>query len=188
MSLDSDVIVVSGLPRSGTSLMMQMLANAGLEPVTDSLREADTDNPRGYFEFEPVKKLKSDSSWLPQCRGKVIKVISQLLFDLPSTENYRVIFMRRNIDEILASQEKMLRRLGRQGADPEMIRLSYAKHIEAIERWRSWQANMKWLEVSYNVLLQDPQVALTELPNFLGHEFQAESLIEAIDPSLHRNK
>src|SRR5262249_61192257 len=93
--VDSEIIIVSGLPRSGTSLMMQMLDQGGLEVVTDNIRTADTDNPRGYYEFERVKKIKEDTSWLPATRGKVFKMISQLLYDLPPTERYRVIFMER---------------------------------------------------------------------------------------------
>src|SRR5215510_8114285 len=108
--MDSDIIVVSGLPRSGTSLMMQMLDSGGVEVVTDNIRAADTDNPRGYHEFEKVKRIKHDASWLPGTRGKVFKMISQLLYDLPPGENYRIIFMDRDLDEVLRSQEKMLER------------------------------------------------------------------------------
>src|SRR5882724_9225667 len=109
---DSEIIVVSGLPRSGTSLMMQMLAGGGVEIVTDAIRAADCDNPRGYQEFERVKKIKQDRSWLPEARDKAFKMVSQLLYDLPPSERYRIIFMQRDLDEVLASQEKMLERLG----------------------------------------------------------------------------
>ena len=114
--MDSEIIIVSGLPRCGTSLMMQMLVQGGFEAVTDHIRAADTDNPRGYYELEKVKKLKEDASWLPETRGKVVKMVSQLLFDLPAGERYRVIFMQRDLDEMLASQEKMLERLNRPAA------------------------------------------------------------------------
>src|SRR5713101_4497721 len=107
-----EIIIVSGLPRSGTSLMMQMLENGGVEVMTDNTRTADTDNPRGYYEFEKVKKIKQDSSWLPLTRGKAFKMVSQLLYDLPPGERYRIIFMGRDLDEVLLSQEKMLERLG----------------------------------------------------------------------------
>src|SRR5438445_13894335 len=107
----AEIIIVSGLPRSGTSVMMQMLENGGVEVLTDNLRTADTDNPRGYYELEPVKRIKRDASWLPQTRGKAFKMVSQLLYDLPPGESYRIIFMERDLDEVLASQEKMLRRL-----------------------------------------------------------------------------
>ena len=114
--MDSEIIIVSGLPRCGTSLMMQMLVQGGFEAVTDHIRTADTDNPRGYYELEKVKKIKEDASWLPETRGKVVKMVSQLLFDLPASERYRVIFMQRDLDEMLASQEKMLERLNRPSA------------------------------------------------------------------------
>src|SRR5437660_7651564 len=114
--MDSEIIIVSGLPRSGTSLMMQMLENGGVPVVTDNIRTADTDNPKGYYEFEQVKKIKQDASWLPGTRGKVFKMVSQLLYDLPAGELYRIIFMDRDIDEVLASQEKMLERLGQKTA------------------------------------------------------------------------
>src|SRR5437764_1475845 len=104
--MSSEIIVVSGLPRAGTSLMMQMLDNGGIEVLTDGVRAADTDNPRGYYELEKVKRLKQDASWLPQARGKVFKMVSQLLYDLPASEAYRVLFMERDFDEMLRSQEK----------------------------------------------------------------------------------
>src|SRR5436309_9885827 len=105
--MDSEIIIVSGLPRSGTSLMMQMLDNGGMEVVTDNIRTPDTDNPRGYYEFEQVKKIKHDTAWLPSTRGRAFKMVSQLLYDLPPSEQYAVIFMERDLDEVLASQEKM---------------------------------------------------------------------------------
>ena len=112
MALETEIIIVSGLPRSGTSLLMQMLDSGGITVITDKLRTSDADNPRGYYEFELVKKIKQDTSWLPQVRGKAVKMISQLLYDLPSSEAYRVIMMERDLDEVLVSQEKMLAQLG----------------------------------------------------------------------------
>src|SRR5690349_19374505 len=125
MSVDSEIIIVSGLPRSGTSLMMQMLAGGGVEILTDAIRTADDDNPRGYLEFEPVKKTKQDSSWVPAARGKAVKMVSQLLYDLPPAERYRIIFMSRDLDEVLASQEKMLARLGRPAAPRERMKKAF---------------------------------------------------------------
>src|ERR1700730_18485992 len=93
----SEIIIVSGLPRSGTSLMMQMLDRGGVEVVTDNLRTADTDNPKGYYEFEQVKTIKRDTTWLPATRGKAFKMVSQLLYHLPPVETYRVIFMERGL-------------------------------------------------------------------------------------------
>src|SRR5205809_5271301 len=104
--MSTEIVVVSGLPRSGTSLMMQLLHAGGIPALTDHIRAPDTDNPRGYFEFERVKKVKEDAAWLPDARGKVVKMVSQLLYDLPATERYRVVFMERDLEEVLASQEK----------------------------------------------------------------------------------
>src|SRR5690348_9725375 len=123
--MNSEITIVSGLPRSGTSLMMQMLDKGGLEVVTDNIRIADRDNPRGYYEFEKVKTIKRDTSWLPQTRGKAFKMISQLLYDLPSSEKYRIIFMERDMDEMLVSQEKMLERLGREAVPREEMKRAY---------------------------------------------------------------
>src|SRR6516162_8939972 len=120
--MDSEITIVSGLPRSGTSLMMQMLDYGGMEVVTDNIRTADTDNPKGYYEYEIVKKIKQDISWLPATRGKAFKMVSQLLYDLPANETYRIIFMERDMDETLLSQEKMLQRLGRPAAPREVMK------------------------------------------------------------------
>ena len=107
------IVVVSGLPRSGTSMMMKMLEAGGIPPVTDELRTADDDNPKGYYEFERVKQMdKGDTAWVADAQGKVVKVISALLKHLPSSHNYQVIFLRRHMSEILASQRKMLIRRG----------------------------------------------------------------------------
>src|SRR5258708_2609841 len=127
-----EIVIVYGLPRSGTSLMCQMLENGGIPVVTDSIRTPDADNPRGYLELEKVKKIKEDASWLPETRGKAFKMVSQLLYNLPVTERYRVIFMQRDLDEMLISQEKMLERLGRPVAPRELIRNSYISHLERL--------------------------------------------------------
>src|SRR4051812_18434721 len=150
--MDSEIIIVSGLPRSGTSLMMQMLARGGFEAVTDHLRTADTDNPRGYYELEKVKKIKEDASWLPETRGKVFKMVSQLLFDLPPTERYRVIFMERDLDEMLVSQEKMLERLNRPAAPREDVKRAFVRHLEKLHSWLVRQENIEVLRLSYNDL------------------------------------
>ena len=111
--MDSTIIIVSGLPRSGTSLMMQMLQNGGVGVLTDNIRAADDDNPRGYYELDRVKTISHDASWLPDAHGKAFKAVSLLLYDLPASERYRIILMDRDLDEVLHSQETMLKRLGR---------------------------------------------------------------------------
>jgi hypothetical protein len=186
--MHSEIVVVSGLPRSGTSLMMQMLDAGGLPVVTDNIRTADTDNPRGYYEFERVKRTKQDPSWLPDARGKVVKMVSQLLYDLPPTESYRVVFMERDLDETLQSQEKMLERLGRTAAPRERMRHSFTLHLERLHEWLSDQPNMRVLRVSYNELLAQTARESERLAAFLDGTVVAEKMASAVAPSLYRNR
>ena len=147
--MDNEIIIVSGLPRSGTSLMMQMLDNGGVPVVTDHIRTADTDNPRGYYEFERVKKIKDDVSWLPETRGKAFKMVSQLLYELPANETYRVIFMERDLDEMIRSQEKMLARLNKPSAPRAAIERAFREHLRRVRAWLAGQPN---IEVLYRQL------------------------------------
>jgi hypothetical protein len=186
--MKSAIIIVSGLPRSGTSLMMQMLQNGGVEVVTDNIRTADTDNPRGYYEFEKVKKIKQDASWLPQTRGKAFKMVSQLLYDLPSTETYRIIFMERDLDEVLLSQEKMLKRLNRKAAPREEMRRSYTLHLERLHKWLREQPHLAVLSTRYNDLVEQPAREAHRVSEFLGGGPDRERMAKAVDPSLYRNR
>lgn len=188
MSLASEIVVVSGLPRSGTSLMMQMLDRGGIPAVTDAIRAADRDNPRGYYEFERVKKTKQDPSWLPEARGKVVKLVTSLLYDLPATETYRVIFMERDMEEVLESQEKMLARLGRAAAPREQIRKSFGVHLERLFAWLPGQRHMSVLRVSYNDLLSAPEPICRRIAAFLDEVPHADDMCVAIDGSLYRNR
>ena len=188
MSFTSEIIIVSGLPRSGTSLMMQMLQQGGIPAVTDEIRAADTDNPRGYYEFERVKKTKEDPSWLPEARGKVVKMVSSLLYDLPATETYRVVFMRRDIDEMLESQEKMLARLSRTAAPRDQMKTSFSVHLDRLFHWFPAQPHIKLLEVSYNDLLHTPESEICRVARFLDHVPSASQMLAAIDLSLYRNR
>jgi hypothetical protein len=186
--MDSEIIIVSGLPRSGTSLMMQMLENGGIEIITDNQRTADTDNPRGYYEFEKVKQLKRDSSWMPAARGKAVKMVSQLLYDLPAGEKYRIIFMERDLDEMLISQEKMLQRLGRTAAPREEMKRSYTLHLDRLHDWLRQQANLPYLRVSYNALLEKPDEQAALVQGFLGGKVDITKMATTVDPSLYRNR
>jgi hypothetical protein len=188
LSMDTEIIVVSGLPRCGTSLMMQMLANGGIEVVADHIRSADTDNPRGYYEFERVKKLKQDATWLPEARGKVFKMVSQLLYDLPPNYRYRILFMERDMDEMIDSQEKMLQRLGRKAAPREEIKPAFVKHLDRLLQWLGQQPNMQALRISYNALLQDPYEQSRLVRDFLGCKIELERMIQAVDRTLYRNR
>jgi hypothetical protein len=186
--MNTEIVIVSGLPRSGTSLMMQMLVNGGLEGVTDNIRTADTDNPRGYYEFERVKKIKEDTSWLPEVRGKVVKMVSQLMYDLPASERYRIIFMERDLDEMLVSQEKMLERLGRKAAPREEIKRAFTLHLKRLYQWLEKQKNMDVLRVSYNTLLQQPEEQARLVREFLNDGVDLERMVSTVDHGLYRNR
>jgi hypothetical protein len=185
---DSAIIIVSGLPRSGTSLMMQMLASGGVDVVTDHIRTADTDNPRGYYEFEQVKRIKQDASWLPEARGKAVKMVSQLLYDLPPSERYRILFMERDWDEMLISQEKMLERLGKSAVPREEMKRSFIRHLERLHEWLGRQGNMDVRRVRYNDLVERPEKLAERVSEFLGGGTDVQRMAQAVDPSLYRNR
>jgi hypothetical protein len=188
---DEFITVVSGLPRSGTSMMMKMLEAGGIPPITDELREADEDNPKGYYEFERVKQMdQGDTSWVVGSRGKVIKVISALLKHLPPGEQYRVVFVRRNMPEILASQRKMLIR---RGEDPDkmddaQMAMLFEKHLKQIDEWLKAQPNFRVLYVHYSDVLADPRPQIATINEFLGGNLNTQAMAEAVDPGLYRNR
>jgi hypothetical protein len=165
------IYIVSGLPRSGTSMMMKMLEAGGLEILTDNIRAADDDNLQGYYELERVKQLKEgDTAWVSDAQGKVIKVISALLEHLPPGFSYKVIFMEREMMEILASQRKMLERRGKPGNPAEDGKFAelYGKHLEKVRAWLGAQANVDVMYVKYNDLLKEPAKFTKEVAGFLG--------------------
>jgi hypothetical protein len=184
----SEIMVVSGLPRSGTSLMMQMLAHGGVEVVTDNVRQADADNPRGYYEYELAKKIKTDSSWLAAMRGKAFKMVSQLLYDLPATETYRILFMERDLDETLLSQEKMLQRLRQAVVPREEMKRAYTLHLERLHAWLAQQPNIAILRVNYSDLVARPGVQSERVSEFLGGGLDVDRMSRTVEPSLYRNK
>ena len=185
------VTVVSGLPRSGTSMMMKVIEAGGIPVVTDALRTADEDNPKGYFEFERVKQLdKGDTAWVADAQGKVVKVISALLEYLPAAYTYRVVFVRREMSEILASQKKMLERRGEptdRVSDEELSRL-FAKHVQKVETWLRGQPNFSVLYVDYNAMLAGPQPFVRQINQFLGGSLDEQKMAAMVDPSLYRNR
>ncbi len=185
------VTIVSGLPRSGTSMMMKMLEAGGIPVVTDNLRTADEDNPKGYYELERVKQLpKGDTAWLENAKGKVVKVISALLEHLPAGYTYRVVFMHRAIPEILASQRRMLAHRGEPAdrvSDEKMAQL-YQKHLRQVKGWLSRQPNMTVLYVSYNDLLHEPAEQVAQVNRFFGNCLDEEKMLAAIDPNLYRQR
>lgn len=187
----NDIILVSGLPRSGTSMMMQILEAGGISILTDYQRTPDPSNPRGYYEFERVKKLKAgDVDWVNDARGKAVKVISDLLELLPAGQTYRVIFMERQIEEVLASQRAMLIRRGEnaQGVSDEQMARLYSRHLARVKEWLSQQPNVQLLCVSYNEILRDPQTHLDSINRFLGGSLNVERMMGVIDAALYRQK
>jgi hypothetical protein len=186
--VDNEIIIVSGLPRSGTSLMMQMLENGGVQVVTDNIRTPDTDNPRGYYEYEQVKTIKRDVSWLPETRGKAFKMVSQLLYELPSSQRYRIIFMERDMDEMLLSQEKMLARLNKPAAPRAAIKRAFIEHLHSLLEWLSDQPNIEVLHVCYNDLLERPEGQTDRISAFLRGKANSQSMAKTVDPSLYRNR
>lgn len=170
-------------------MMMRMLNAGGLEIVTDEERTADEDNPRGYFELEAVKRTNADDSWIEKSNGKVVKVISELLKPLPTGHQYKVIFMRRKLDEVLASQQKMLDRRGETNdiTDDKMKEL-FAGHVEEVEALLRDRDDMETLFVSYNRVLAEPQKHAERINQFLDGRLNVEAMVEAVEPGLYRNR
>ena len=184
------VIVVSGLPRSGTSMAMKMLDAAGVDTTTDGERTADEDNPKGYFEDERVKDLENleDLSWIRDSRGKAIKVISFLLKTLPAENNYKVIFMRRDLDEVLASQKKMLERRGEEDTtDDKQMRELWKNHLWRSNYMLKNQAQFESIEILYSDVLANPEKNARLVAEFIGG-LDARKMAEVVDPNLYRNR
>jgi len=185
------VVVVSGLPRSGTSMAMKMIEAGGVTPVTDGLRSADEDNPKGYYEDERVKDLAKmqDKTWLRAARGRAIKVISHLLKELPDDNNYRVVFMNRKVDEVLKSQAKMLERRGEESgpADDQMRELLQSDVWRAKYLLKN-QARFEWLELHYSDVLADPRAHAERMNEFLGGRLDVDKMAAMVDAKLYRNR
>jgi hypothetical protein len=184
------IIIVSGLPRSGTSMMMKMLTEGGLPAVTDSLRQADEDNPNGYFEIEQVKALKDgEKKWLYDARGKVVKVISYLLEFLPDDISYDIIFMEREISEILSSQRKMLQRRNETStlSDAEM-EAQFREHLRAVKYWATRKSNMRILFVKYNEMVNAPEKLCGAVADFLEFPLDLKAMQSVPNQSLYRNR
>jgi hypothetical protein len=186
------ITVVSGLPRSGTSMMMSALKAGGMPLVVDELRQADANNPKGYYEFERVKKLpKGDTVWLATAPGKAVKIISALLEYLPAGYKYRVVFMQRNLDEVMASQQRMLIRNGKDLGytdDGNDLYQSYHDHLAAVSRWLDEHRKIETLFVSYNDVLSDPLGQFQKVADFLDHKVDPVAMSKVVDPKLYREK
>jgi len=185
------IVVVSGLPRSGTSMVMKMLEAGGLPVLTDGIRTADEDNPKGYYEVERVKNLaqETDKRWLAGARGKVVKVISFLLKSLPPHFNYRVVFIRREIEEVLASQRKMLDRRGEtEATPPERMRALFEDDLWRAGYQLRHRPEFETMEVHYSAVLAQPLESARRLDAFLGGGLDVEAMAAVVDPQLYRNR
>jgi hypothetical protein len=187
---EDSIVIVSGLPRSGTSMMMQMLKAGGLPIVTDNIRKADEDNPKGYYELEKVKNIQEDALWLNDCHGKVLKMVSALLQHLPSNKRYKVIFMERNLKEVLASQKAMLKRLSRSGAaitDEEMAQ-KFDRHLNQVQGWLSNQKNIDVLYVKFREVIDHKHETAVRVAEFLSAEMDVSKMIQAVEKRLYRQR
>lgn len=185
------VTIVSGLPRSGTSLAMQMLRAGGVPVLSDALRPPDADNPRGYLEYAPVLRTATDASWVAQAPGKAVKVVYALLRQLPPGFEYRVLWMRRRLDEVIASQERMLARRGAPaegGLSRERLAEVFAAQLAETEAWLAQQSSFRLLALDYGEVVADPQPAARAIDALLGGGLDCEAMAGAVDPRLYRQR
>lgn len=184
------ITVVSGLPRTGTSLMMQMLAAGGMAALTDGERQADRDNPRGYFEWERIKLLSKQPDCIQEAEGKVVKVISQLLFALPAGREYRVILMHRPLAEVVASQAEMIRRRGTTGAalTPAALIAGLKAHLNQVDAWLKDRAHISVHRVEHHDVLREPLRVSESIQQFLGRPLDTAAMSQQIDASLYRQR
>jgi hypothetical protein len=172
-------------------MAMKMLEAGGMGAVVDNVRTADEDNPKGYFEDERVKELAemTDKRWIRGARGRVIKVVSSLLTHLPADNAYKVVFMRRNLHEVLASQAKMLERRGEAShtEDDELLEM-YRAHLEKVEFQLRFRPNFEALYLNYADVVADPRSQARRIVEFLGGGLDLEKMVGAVDGSLYRNR
>jgi hypothetical protein len=186
------ITIVSGLPRSGTSMMMKMLEAGGMNILTDEVRAPDDDNPQGYYEYENVKNMKDDTQWLDLAAGKAVKIVSHLLPHLPDTKTYKAIFMKRNLEEVIASQNKMLERTGKPMSpvnDAKLIDL-FEKHLVEIETWLKKQEYIEVLYLNYKDIINHPLDNACKIQHFLkdSHILEPEKMAKAVDRTLYRQR
>jgi hypothetical protein len=186
----NQITIVSGLPRSGTSMMMRMVDAGGIPALTDHVRAADEDNPRGYFEFEPVKKTGEDSSWLEQAGGRVVKMVYRLLYDLPDGRDYHIVFMQRRLEEVIASQDVMLARRGRGGGEMGADKLKglFEQQLAEFRQWAAERPGFHMLEINYNDVIQNPRPAVAALNAFLGGQLDTDAMMRVVEPDLYRQR
>lgn len=183
------ITIVSGLPRSGTALMMQMLAAGGMPLLTDHERQPDIDNPRGYCEWEPIKLLPKDPKRIDEAKGKAVKIISQLLLSVPKGRDYKLIFMERPLPEVLASQDEMLRRRGSSDSvDPEKLTSAFRDHMKEIIAWLEERDDIPVCRMGYRKLLSGPIEGANTIRDFLNLDLDVKAMALQVDSSLYRNR
>ena len=184
------VTIVTGVPRSGTSLVMQMLAAGGLPVLSDGVRGPDADNPRGYFEFEPAKRLAQDAAWLPLAAGRAVKLVHTLVASLPPGFRYRVLLVRRRLDEVLASQRVMLARRGPAPDEAEDARLLpvLAAQLARLECELAAREELAWLGIEHAELVSEPGRVATRMHQFLGGGLDVGAMAACVEPALHRQR
>lgn len=183
--MNAALVVVSGLPRSGTSLMMGALAAGGLPLVSDGARAADSHNPKGYFEDRRVLTLADDARWLGNHLGQGVKILSHLLRAIPSSLPVKVIFMRRPLPQVLASQSAML---GEAGAEDSALTALMARDLAQTLEWLGEQPRMATLQISYPQVLRCAREEFQRVIDFLEMPLDVEAMVATVDPSLHRQK
>ncbi|MCY2933881.1 MAG: sulfotransferase [Planctomycetota bacterium] len=194
MGIDSNaepfLVIVSGLPRSGTSMMMKMLESGGVPVLADDQRKADIDNVNGYYEFQAALKIKQDNSWLADSDHKAVKMVYQLLYELPETHQYRVLMMRRSMDEVLASQKKMLARLGKPTdtiPDSKMAEI-FNTGLAKFYAWIAQRPNFRIVDIDYNIMVADPIPQIQVINRLLGGGLDEQAMAEVVQPDLYRNR
>jgi Sulfotransferase domain len=184
------ITVVTGLPRSGTSMMMQMLAAGSYPVLTDEIRKADENNPKGYFEWEKAKKMMTDVSWLNQSVGKAVKIIAPLLTFLPAKYDYKIIFMQREMDEVLRSQQIMLGKKAHveKSAYPMALAEAFKKQLQQAEAWIGRSPNVEVLHIDYADAVENAEEVAENVSAFLGESLNIEAMVASVDKNLYRNK
>ncbi|MBY9007851.1 MAG: sulfotransferase domain-containing protein [Candidatus Lokiarchaeota archaeon] len=185
-NIRDELIIVSGIPRSGTSLIMQMLRAGGMDILSDHKRKADKNNPKGYLELQAVKNLFKDNSCLVKQTGKVVKVISHLLIYIPKNQLYKIIFINRNINEIIKSQQKMLRENTKNYS--KTLKKAFKKELSNVKLWINNQPNIELLNLNFKDIIKNPEKEINNIIKFLNISLNREKMINIIEPSLYRNE
>jgi hypothetical protein len=185
------IVVVSGLPRSGTSMTMAMLAEGGMPCLVDGVRQSDDDNPKGYYEFERAKTLEKDQNtgWLREARGKAVKIVSPLLKSLPEGNTYKILFMRRDLDEVLASQRKMMERRGdlHDVSDDRMKRI-YQDHLAAVDALLKNRSDATVTYLEFRNVIAHARETAEAIRSFLDLDLDVVRMAAAVDSDLYRNR